>query len=79
MPIIRLRRKRIPALSKVARAQRIIGIKIISRKKEPLKMPVTAPIKVRTKQLSPKGDAERKSSNRPEKNPETCPVMVPFT
>jgi hypothetical protein len=77
--MIKFKRKRIPALSKVARVHSINGIKIISRKKEPLKIPVTAPIRVRTKQLSPNGDAERKSSNNPEKNPETCPVMVPFT
>jgi hypothetical protein len=71
--------KSIIALSMVARAQRITGIKNKSRKNEPLKMPARAPIRVRIRQFNPRGAAERKSRKSPEQNPETCPAIVPLT
>jgi len=78
-PIIRCRIKIINALINVATAQSSTGIRKISRKNDPLKIPVKAPISVRTRLFIPRGAAERKSRNNPEKKPETCPVIVPFT
>ena len=72
------RSKIINAFSIVARAQSITGRKNTSRKSDPLNMPARAPVKVRIREFNPRGAAERKSRNKPEKNPDTCPTIVPF-
>jgi hypothetical protein len=71
--------KIIKAFMNVARKQRITGKNIISRKNAPLKIPVRAPISVLKRQFIPNGAADRKSRKRPEKNPDVCPIIVPFT
>jgi hypothetical protein len=69
----------INAFNNVARKHKAMGNKKESRKNDPLIKPVRAPIIVLIKALKPIGDAERKSSAKPETNPVPWPIMVPFT
>jgi hypothetical protein len=77
-PKIKCKTNNKKALKTVPRAQSITGRKKTSRKNAPLKRPVIAPVRVRIRQLRPSGAEDIKSSNNPEKNPDTCPVIVPF-
>jgi hypothetical protein len=78
-PIIRLKINTIKPFKSVASPHKITGKNIMSRKNAPLKIPVRAPISVLTRQSIPKGACERKPIKTPDKKPEVCPVIVPFT